>query len=218
MSAIFPSLPEPLEMGDLFRAFPNTIRPLCEYHDRLLRDWSPLTIGERELIAAYVSGLNACTFCYGAHTLAARAFGIEESVFDGLVDDVDTAEVADKMKPILKYVRKLTLTPTQVGEKDAQAVYDAGWEERALFDAISVCALFNFMNRIVEGAGLRSNPLAQPAEDQEEHMKRMAGGDIAGQKNLHETGPQYTKLLDMWDIPDAGPATEDTAKPEKEDR
>jgi hypothetical protein len=37
---------------------------------------------------------------------------------------------------------------------DAKAVFDAGWDERALHDAISVAALFNFMNRYVEGHGL----------------------------------------------------------------
>lgn len=30
----------------------------------------------------------------------------------------------------------------------------AGWEERALHDAVSVCALFNLMNRLVEGLGI----------------------------------------------------------------
>lgn len=38
-------------------------------------------------------------------------------------------------------------------EADAAAVYDAGWDEQALFDAVSVCALFKLMNRIVEGSG-----------------------------------------------------------------
>ena len=50
-----------------------------EYHDRLMRDHSPLTVAERELIAAYVSGLNACTYCYGSHVIAAGAFGVDES-------------------------------------------------------------------------------------------------------------------------------------------
>ena len=37
---------------------------------------------------------------------------------------------------------------------DAREVFEAGWDERALHDAISVAALFNFMNRYVEGHGL----------------------------------------------------------------
>lgn len=199
MSEIFPSLPEPIEMGALFKAFPNTIRPLVEYHDRLLRDWSPLTIGERELIAAYVSGLNACTFCYGAHSMAAEAFGIDEEVFDGLITDLDTARVDEKLKPVLRYVRKLTLSPTRITGNDATAVYEAGWDERALFDAISVCALFNFMNRIVEGSGMRTNPLAAPMEERKAHMQRLAG-EPGKYNDAHEAPSQYTQLLALWGI------------------
>ena len=88
--------------------------PLFEYHDRLLRGWSPLTVGQRELIAAFVSGLNACIYCHGAHTIAAQAFGIDEGMFASLMNDLDAAPVADKLKPILAYVRKLTLTPAKI--------------------------------------------------------------------------------------------------------
>lgn len=186
-------------MKDLFQAFPNTIPALCDYHDRLLRDWSPLTVGERELIAAYVSGLNACTFCHGAHTLAAQAFGVDELVFEGLMDDLENAAVADKLKPMLAYVRKLTLTPARITAEDAKAVYDVGWNEQALFDAISVCALFNFMNRIVEGAGMRTNPLAAPPEARQEHRRRLSGGSEI-QEGVHEAPPQYSKLVELWNV------------------
>ena len=40
---------------------------------------------------------------------------------------------------------------------DAEAVFAAGWDERALHDAVLVCALFNFMNRMVEGLGIRAD-------------------------------------------------------------
>jgi hypothetical protein len=39
-------------------------------------------------------------------------------------------------------------------EADAAAVYDAGWSDQALIHAIAVCAYFNNMNRLVEGAGI----------------------------------------------------------------
>lgn len=198
MSEIFPSLPQPLEMKHIFQTFPATIKPLLEYHDRLLRDWSPLTVGERELIAAYVSGLNACTYCHGAHTLAAQAYGIDAAVFDSLMQDPDAAPIADKLKPVLAYVKKLTLTPTRIIAADAAAVYAAGWGEQALFDAISVCALFNFMNRIVEGSGMRTNPLAAPEETRKAHMLRLSGESVTA--NSHEAPPTYTRLLTLWGI------------------
>ena len=60
---------------------------------------------------------------------------------------------------MLAYVAKLTRDPTSLRRADAEAVYAAGWSERALYDAVQVCALFNFMNRIVEGTGVAAYPL-----------------------------------------------------------
>jgi hypothetical protein len=48
-------------------------------------------------------------------------------------------------------------------QRDAQAVYDAGWSESALYEAVQVCALFNMMNRIIEGTGINFD-YAQSAE------------------------------------------------------
>ncbi len=52
-----PSLPADAILLDVFRAYPGTSRPLLAYHQALLRGPSPLSVAERELIAAYVSGL-----------------------------------------------------------------------------------------------------------------------------------------------------------------
>jgi len=151
---LFPSLPETPHLRDVFTAYPKNVRPLLEYHELLLRGESPFSIGERELIAAFVSGLNSCTFCFGSHKIIASRFGVSEDMIDALVADIDTAPVDDKMKPVLRYVAKLTKLPTQLTRVDSQAVFDAGWSERALYDAVQVCAIFNFMNRIIEGTGV----------------------------------------------------------------
>ena len=194
---IFPSIEGEPGLDKVFRRFPHTVRPLLEYHDRLLRDPSPLTVAERELIAAYVSGLNACTYCHGAHTVAARAFGIAPGLFDSLMADLESSAVDQKLKPLLAYAGKLTKTPAMMTEADAQRVYEAGWDEQALFDAISVCALFNFMNRIVEGSGIKSNPLDADKTEMDARLARMGGaGD-----DPHRGERSYTKLAQLWEIP-----------------
>ena len=152
--AYLPSLPDDAVLLDVFRAYPDTARPLLAYHQALLRGPSPLSVAERELIAAYVSGLNACRYCHGVHTATARAFGIGEGTLGALLADVTTAPVAEPMKPILQYVGKLTLTPAKITPADAQAVLAAGWQEQALHDAVAVCGLFNMMNRLVDGLGI----------------------------------------------------------------
>ncbi len=64
--ALFPSLPDNPHLADVYRTFPSQLKPLLDYHDALLRGDSPLSVAQRELIAAFVSGLNACNFCFGA--------------------------------------------------------------------------------------------------------------------------------------------------------
>lgn len=59
------------------------------------------------------------------------------------------------MKPVLAFVRRLTVNPAGTGMADAQPVYDAGFREEGLFGVISVMALYDFMNRILEGAGIK---------------------------------------------------------------
>ena len=95
-------------------------------------------------------------------------------------------------------VRKLTLTPAMMSDRDAEKVYAAGWEGQALFDAVSVCALFNFMNRIIRGSGIKSNPLESTPEELDARMHRMGGSG----SDPHRAERSYTKLSGMWGIAD----------------
>jgi uncharacterized peroxidase-related enzyme len=123
-----------------------------------MRGPSPLTPGERELIAAFVSGVNTCWYCHGAHSLVARAFGVDDAKLQTSLDNIEAAPIDERLKPVLRYVRKLTETPSRMTAADAAAVYDAGWNDEALLHAIAVCAYFNNMNRLVEGAGIVGTP------------------------------------------------------------
>ena len=130
---------------------------LVQFHSAVMRQDSELTVGERELIAAYVSGLNACQYCHGVHKVTAETFGIESDLLSDLISDLQNANVDERLKPILSYVRQLTMEPSKTTQELADAVLEAGWSEQALHDAIQVCCLFNFMNRLVEGHGVKGN-------------------------------------------------------------
>lgn len=191
---VFGSLGDAPDLKALYRRFPESFAPLLEYHDRVLRDASPLTVAERELIAAYVSGMNACTYCHGSHLLAAQAFGIAPGVIEKLLAGDDDSGVDPRLTPILAYVGKLTLTPSQLTPADAQAVYAAGWEEQALFDAISVCGLFNLMNRMVAGAGITIDPMLQGDADKAARARRMASPGA----DPHRSARSYSQLPEIW--------------------
>ncbi len=133
-------------------------RALIELHSAALRNDSQLTAADKELIAAYVSGLNACRYCHGVHSQTARAFGVPSGLIEALLADFEHAPVEPRLRPILDYARVLTLTPTRATQRHVDAVFAAGWSERELHDAILTVCLFNFMNRLVEGHGVKGTP------------------------------------------------------------
>jgi hypothetical protein len=59
--------------------------------------------------------------------------------------DIDGADVDPKMRPVLRYARKLTQQPSSLTQADADAIFAAGWEEPTLYYTVAVTALFNFM-------------------------------------------------------------------------
>lgn len=153
----FPSLPVDAGVRHILQLNADAGRALVHLHTAALRNEGSLSAGDKELIAAYVSGLNACQYCYGVHSETARAFGVGDDVLTALMDDIDSAPVEARLKPLLHYARKLTLTPSKMTASDAQAVFDAGWRENEFHDAVLTISLFNFMNRLVEGHGIKGS-------------------------------------------------------------
>ena len=148
------NLPPGATFLDMVNTFAEPMRRLIDFEHALLRGPSPLSAAQRELIGAYTSGVNDFDYCFRSHQATAANFGIEESLLDAMVDDLDSAPIEEKMKPLLRYARKLTKAPAKMTEADAAAAYDAGWNDEALFHATAVCAYFNFANRLADGSGL----------------------------------------------------------------
>ena len=112
--SFFPSLQEEgSQLKDIQAPFSEIYKLWGKFSEALMRGPGPLSVAERELIAAYTSGTNACSYCYHDHTMAAEHFGIDAGLLEALMDDVDAAPVAEKMKPLLRYVGKLTATPVE---------------------------------------------------------------------------------------------------------
>ena len=160
-----PSLPKTTHLGDAMARFPKGVIPLLHLHDALLRGDSEMSVAERETLAGYVSGLNGCHFCLDAHKLYAQAFGGSAEIIDKALEDVENAVVPQKLKPILKLGAALRTLPVEITPEHTQPVLDAGWSERTVAEVIHIAALFNYMNRIIEGFGVNfEHPPGQPSE------------------------------------------------------
>lgn len=152
------SVPETEEsVAAVLRRYPQQAILLTELTDLIMRSGDcEFTSEERELIGAYASGANDCTYCYDTHKATAEAFGVEKGLLDSMLSDLETSEVEEKLKPVLRFVRKLTETPSKMVQADADAVFEAGWNEDSFHYAVMICGLFNFYNRLMDGYGVRN--------------------------------------------------------------
>ena len=156
----------------LFR--PETGKHLYDLAQVLLRGPSPLLEAERELIAAYVSHRNDCMFCMSSHAAAARClYGEEKNLVDEVLQDMQLANVSDKMKALLNIAGKVQVLGKEVTPEDIAAAKIEGADEREIHDAVLIAASFSMFNRYVDG--LASFTPTDPAV-YEEMGKRMAKG------------------------------------------
>jgi len=150
----FPSYKDIRSMSQLQLSKWDLFEPYMNFIDRLMSYPAGPTQKEKEILAAYVSALNACAFCFGAHKNVCMALGVEESLFQQLLDDIDSAPVDARLKPLLHYAKKLTLTPIRMADEDAKKCYRAGWSEEDLTIAIAVVSSWNWFNRMILGHGI----------------------------------------------------------------
>lgn len=154
---------------DLF-AFQNDVMVhLARLSHGIIRHPSTISIGMRELIAAYTSYQNECAFCTQAHAAAAADLLGEELVWAAL-RDVDRSPLGDKDKALLRFVGKVTTNLPAVRAPDVELLRAVGWDDEAIYFAISTCALFNFYNRWITATGV---PVMSP-EAHREQGRRIA--------------------------------------------
>ena len=71
-----------------------------------------------------------------------------------------TAPISDREKALFAFIEKVNRDSSRIRKEDVALVKAAGWSEEALYDAISVCALFNFYNTWIDATGVGDMPAA----------------------------------------------------------
>jgi uncharacterized peroxidase-related enzyme len=134
----------------LFR--PETGRPLSELAEVLLRGPGTLTRGERELIAAYVSGLNDCQYCSGSHSACAAAqLPGGMATVEQVRADAASAPVPAKLKALLRIAAAVQQSGLAVTADDVAAARAAGATDLEIHDTVLIAATFCMFNRYVDG-------------------------------------------------------------------
>lgn len=161
---------------------PETGRSLYELAEALLVGDSPLSRGDRETIAAFVSHRNECRFCTESHAAAARhllaAEGGAEAcdTVDAVLADPAAAPVSAKLRALLAIAAQVQRGGRTVTDEDVAAARAEGATDRDVHDTVLIAASFAMFNRYVDG--LATLAPADPAA-YVEMGRRMAEGGYA---------------------------------------
>lgn len=97
---------------------------------------------------------------------------------EAVLEDYTRAPISDAEKALFAFIVKVNRESVKLGTSDINVLHAAGWNDEAIYDAVTVCALFNFYNRWIDASGVHEMP-------EEAHR--------AGGKRLAERGYIMTK-------------------------
>jgi len=117
-----------------------------------MRGPSTWSVGDRELMAAYVSQANESAFCIGAHGATAAQAYQDRAKVQAVLADLESAPVEDGLRATLRMLGKLT-REGKVGAEDMRRVLSAGASPEQVEDALAVCAAFNTTDRLADAFG-----------------------------------------------------------------
>jgi uncharacterized peroxidase-related enzyme len=123
-----------------------------EFTHEAMRGPSAWSVGDRELMAAYVSKVNESAFCVGAHTATASRAYQDGPRVAAVLADLESAPVAEPLRATLRMLGKLT-REGRVGAEDMRGVLAAGVSPQQVRDALAVCAAFNITDRLADAFG-----------------------------------------------------------------
>ena len=127
------------------------------YNDLMLGD-SGLSKLEREMIAVAVSSVNHCFYCLTAHGAAVRQLSGDPALGEMMVMNYRAADLDERQKAMLDFAVKLTEAPDRIEESDREALREAGFSDRDIWDIASTTAFFNMSNRVAAAVDMRPNP------------------------------------------------------------
>lgn len=135
----------------------DKMRNFSNFYNELMLGESGLSKLEREMIAVVVSSINRCYYCLVAHGQAVRQYSGDPVLGELLVMNYRAARLDARQRAMLDFAARLTESPDKVDEPDRQALRDAGFSERDIFDIASTAAFFNMTNRVAAGIAMMPN-------------------------------------------------------------
>jgi uncharacterized peroxidase-related enzyme len=149
-------------------------RQLYEYFN--LRPDSPFSRLQREMVATVVYGIIGAKPCLSAHCEAMRRLTGDGELGPEFVQKWPDYPIDAPTRALLRYAKRLTQTPDQISDEDIASLRDAGWNERAIYEATGLVAIFNFIGRFEAASGLPMDEIPATADIPEARPDGRPGG------------------------------------------
>jgi hypothetical protein len=75
-----------------------------------------------------------------------------------VLNDLSTAPISERDRALYAFIAKANADSTSIHQSDVDVVRAAGWSDEALYDAITVHALFRFYNTWIDATGVSDMP------------------------------------------------------------
>lgn len=114
-----------------------------------------LSRAAKETIATYVSALNQCPYCVGAHSTFMLLYGAsDEQIRAARTADLSAFVTDDETRRFLPLAERITRHAYKVTDEDIESLRRAGWSDEAILEAVYVVLTYNLVNRLADTFGL----------------------------------------------------------------
>lgn len=79
-----------------------------------------------------------------------------EAFIFAVIRDLETSGLTEKEKVLFRFVDRVNTCSASITPADIETLHVAGWNDDAIYYAITVCALFNFYNRWIDASGVHA--------------------------------------------------------------
>jgi alkylhydroperoxidase family enzyme len=121
--------------------------PMRELTHEAMRGPSAWSVGDRELMGAFVSKTNNCEVSTKTHAAVAAMACHDDAKVSAALSDLETAAIDEPLRATLRMLRKLTREHAADAD-DIRAVLSAGVSRQQIEDALAVCFAFNTVDRL----------------------------------------------------------------------
>lgn len=127
-------------------------------YNELMLAPSGLSKLEREMIAVVVSAENRCWYCLVAHGAAVRALSGKSELGEAMAFNYRVAPLDARQRAMLDFAAKMAKASAEIEDKDRDALRQAGFSEKDIWDIAAVASFYAMSNRMASATAMKPNP------------------------------------------------------------